>query len=462
MLVEELIFQYEADLEDGWQAKFGIPEDWNIMKLADAVGQIDYGLSQSIPKSPPSNGIKIVSTADINREGDILYGKIRTTETSSKIIRRLTLCNGDVLFNWRNSAELIGKTGVFESQPEPHIFASFILRIDCTDSLIHNFFLKHLMRYYRERGIFIKLSRRAVNQANYNKNEISQLRIPVPSRTEQKKIAYVLSTVQRAIAQQEQLIQTTTELKKALMHKLFTKGLHGEKQKETEIGPVPESWKETTIGEVCDLQTGGTPSRQEPRYWNGDIPWIKTGEVDYCVITEAEEFITQAGLASSNTKLFPKGTLLIAMYGQGITRGKVAIIGIEAATNQACAAVTPKQPEELLINFIYYFLQYHYEELRNRGHGANQKNLSITLIKIFPLTYPLEVEEQREIIDIFQKLDEKLELARRKASALQDLFRTLLHQLMTAQIRVHDIDLPGFDESAEPLLHPSSLPKVLK
>lgn len=303
------------------------------------------------------------------------------------------------------------------------------------------------MRYYRERGIFIKLSRRAVNQANYNKNEISQLRIPVPSRTEQKKIAYVLSMVQRAIAQQEQLIQTTTELKKALMHKLFTEGLHGEKQKETEIGSFPKSWEETTIGEACDLQTGGTPSRQEPQYWNGDIPWIKTGEVDYCVINEAEEFITQAGLNSSNTKLFQKGTLLIAMYGQGITRGKVAIMGIEAATNQACAAVTPKQPEKLLTNFIYYFLQYQYEELRNRGHGANQKNLSITLIKIFPLIYPSEVEEQRNITDVFQKLDGKLELAQRKVAALQNIFRTLLHQLMTAQIRVHDIDIPGFEES---------------
>ena len=256
MLVEDLIFQYEADLEDGWQTQLGIPEDWKIMKLAEAVGQIDYGLSQSIPKSPPPNGIKIVSTADINREGDVLYDKIRTTETSPKIIARLTLHDGDVLFNWRNSAELIGKTGVFESQPEPHIFASFILRIDCTNSLIHNFFLKHLMRYYRERGIFMKLSRRAVNQANYNKNEISQLRIPVPSRTEQKKIAYVLSTVQRAIAQQEQLIQTTTELKKALTHKFFTEGLHGEKQKETAIGLVPESWEVVELEKIGDVVYG--------------------------------------------------------------------------------------------------------------------------------------------------------------------------------------------------------------
>lgn len=87
MRVEDLIFQYEADLEDGWQARSGVPDTWNIMKLGDAVGQIDYGLSQSIPKSPPPNGIKIVSTADINREGDILYGKIRTTETSPKILK---------------------------------------------------------------------------------------------------------------------------------------------------------------------------------------------------------------------------------------------------------------------------------------------------------------------------------------------------------------------------------------
>ena len=126
---------------------------------------------------------------------------------------------------------------------------------------------------------------------------------------EQKKIAHILSTVRRAIEAQERIIQTTTELKKALMHKLFTEGLHNEPQKQTEIGLVPESWQVTKIGEIAQLKSGGTPNRKNSAYWDGgDINWIKTGEVDYCKIVSTEEKITKAGLEGSSAKIFPSGT----------------------------------------------------------------------------------------------------------------------------------------------------------
>ena len=92
------------------------------------------------------------------------------------------------------------------------------------------------------------------------------------------------------------------------------------------------------------LVAGGTPERDNPAYWHeGTIPWVKTGEVDYCVITDTEEKITQSGLDNSAAKLLPSGTVLVAMYGQGITRGKVAMLGIEAATNQACVGLIPRE-----------------------------------------------------------------------------------------------------------------------
>jgi type I restriction enzyme S subunit len=157
-----------------------VPESWEVKPLIETVEYIDYGVSQAIPKNPPANGVKIVSTADINRKGELLYDQIRTIEVSKRTAEKLELKDGDLLFNWRNSAELIGKSTVYHTQPEPHIFASFILRICCGEKISHNYFLKHLMNFYREEGVFIKLSRRAVNQANYNRNEISVLEIPVP------------------------------------------------------------------------------------------------------------------------------------------------------------------------------------------------------------------------------------------------------------------------------------------
>ena len=255
--------------------------------------------------------------------------------------------------------------------------------------------------------------------------------------SEQKKIAHILSVVQRAIEAQESIIHTITELKKALMHKLFTEGLRGEPQKQTEIGLVPTSWEESSLGELTLMRTGGTPSRKNNDYWEGGtIPWVKTGEINYLEITTTEELITEAGLRGSNAKIFPKGTLLIAMYGQGITRGRVGLLGIDATTNQACAAITPYDEKRVSTDYLYFYLEYLYEELRSRGHGANQKNLSMTLLKLFPVTYP-ETDEQEAIVTALKSTDAKIALVTTRKAALRDLFRTLLHELMTAKIRTN-------------------------
>jgi len=281
-----------------------------------------------------------------------------------------------------------------------------------------------------------------------NGSILKTLRVPVPPLREQRKIAGVLGLVQRAMEQQERLIEKTAELKKTLLHQLFTQGTRGEPQKQTDLGPVPESWEVGKIGDVAKTQSGGTPARDKPEYWkDGTIPWVKTGEIDYCVIDKTEEHITAKGLADSATKLFPKGTLLMAMYGQGVTRGRVALLGIDATTNQACAAITPRSEKQVSSRYLYSYLEYHYENLRKLGHGANQKNMNAALIRGFPLAFP-KPDEQSAIVTALSSVDQKLAHHRRKHATLSALFRTLLHQLMTAQLRVHDLDLDGILEQA--------------
>ena len=265
--------------------------------------------------------------------------------------------------------------------------------------------------------------------------------IPLPPLPEQKKIAHILSTVQRAIEAQQQIIQTTTELKKALMHKLFTEGLRNEPQKPTDVGPIPVSWKICKVGDVARIQSGGTPQRDTPENWNGGtIPWVKTGEIDYCIIRDTEEKITQAGLSNSAARIFPAGTLLMAMYGQGITRGRVALLAIEAATNQACASITPTDEAEVSSRFLYYWFEYNYENLRKLGHGANQRNMNAALIRSFPLALPIAAQ-QTVIVDTLAALDTKLRLLLRKLSELETLFRALLHELMTAKTRANELNI---------------------
>ena len=307
----------------------------------------------------------------------------------------------------------------------------FVLGADGTKVLAPN------KNFYDPKFYYFALMVLEIPSRGYNRHFkiLKERSLPLPPLPEQKKIAHILSTVQRAIEAQERIIQTTTELKKALMRKLFTEGLRNEPQKQTEIGPIPESWEFTKIGEIAQLKSGGTPSRKNSAFWDdGDISWIKTGEIDYTRIVRTEEKITNAGLEGSSAKIFPAGTLLIAMYGQGVTRGKVAITGMDAATNQACAAIFPLA--EVRTKYLYYFLEYNYDTIRSFAHGANQKNLSADLIKSFQIAYPSIASEQREIAGALGIIDRRIAVAQTKKRQLQNLFRTLLHELMSAKIRV--------------------------
>jgi type I restriction enzyme S subunit len=280
-----------------------------------------------------------------------------------------------------------------------------------------------------------------------NKKDLLPVQMLLPtSLSEQRWIAALLSALQRAIERQERLIALTVELKKALMHKLFIEGTGYEPPKQTEIGPVPGTWTESRLGNIARFSSGGTPSREVPEYWDGGtIPWVKTTEINYGNISDTDERITQAGLDNSSAKIFLPGTLLMAMYGQGVTRGRLGILGIAAATNQACAAIMPFSEEEISTNFLYYFLEFHYEHLRQRGHGANQTNLSMTLLKEFPVYYPKQ-PEQLTIIGVLRALDEKRAIHVRGRTELTALFRALLTQAMNARIRVCDLDLSALEE----------------
>ncbi|MCG8421197.1 MAG: restriction endonuclease subunit S [Proteobacteria bacterium] len=199
-----------------------VPSNWAVKSLGRAVPDIDYGLSRAIPKSPPRDGVKIVTTAEITRDGVLRYDKIRRITAPARAIDRLMLRNGDVLFNWRNSLSLIGKTAVYEEQPDAHIFASFVLRLRCDEKETHNHYLKHLFNHMRERAVFVRLARRAVNQANFNRNEIAALPVPLPSYSEQREIAAQLDMVEQRRTHLTRRREVMVELFRALVDDLMS------------------------------------------------------------------------------------------------------------------------------------------------------------------------------------------------------------------------------------------------
>jgi type I restriction enzyme S subunit len=245
--------------------------------------------------------------------------------------------------------------------------------------------------------------------------------LPKPLIDEQRRISHVLTTVQNVIAQQERLITLTTELKRVLMHKLFTEGLHGEKQKPTEIGLIPENWDVVKIGDIFKFSSGKTrPSELE------EIP---TKEKPYPV------YGGNGIMGYSSDYLLELPTLLLGRVGEYCgcahhTNGRAWI------SDNALYAKEIKNE----INTVFAVEYFNYADLNQYSNKAGQPLITQGVISAVLMPLPKK-EEQDTMSEHFKLLNEKSVLLRRKKSSLEELFRTLLHQLMTAQIRVNNLEI---------------------
>lgn len=276
---------------------------------------------------------------------------------------------------------------------------------------------------------------------------LKERRIPRPEQDEQRKIAGVLGVVQRAIELQERLIILTTELKKALLHQLFTHGLRGESQKQTEIGPVPESWEVAELASLFEIKHGFA--------FEGEF-FASDGR--YILLTPGH-FFEEGGFRDQKDKtkfytgdflrsyLLTKGDLLVAMTEQkaGLLGSSIVIPESDKYLhNQRLGLIHKLDDSRLNKLFLYYF--FNTADVRKRiamtASGSKVRHTSPGKIRELKIALPC-LDEQRRIVETFQAVDARIEMLGRKHATLTDLFRTLLHQLMTAQIRVRDLDLDG-------------------
>jgi len=253
--------------------------------------------------------------------------------------------------------------------------------------------------------------------------------IPLPSKEEQEKILEEYNNkIQRskqkveelqsipnkiAIYLQENLgikdSKSQTEKLGLLMFvqlaKLIEWGVEFNKETKNKISSDYPIYK---VKDLCKVGSGGTPSRTTKKYYDGNIPWIKTGEVLNNIILDTEEKITQEAIANSSAKLFPKGSLIMAMYGQGETRGRTAKLGIDAATNQACAVLYGINNSMVLTDYLWYYLQFRYDDIRSMASGNNQPNLNAEKIKNYDIVVP-PISKQMQLIDYVKSLKDKQE-----------------------------------------------------
>lgn len=220
--------------------------------------------------------------------------------------------------------------------------------------------------------------------------------------------------------------------------------------KEEQPYKIPNNWCWTRLENIAEWGSGGTPSRKKKEYYNGNIPWIKTGELNNGYIFNSEEKITELGLKNSSAKLYPINTVIIAMYGATI--GKVGILSIEATTNQACAcAIVYKN---ILFKYVFHYLIYQKEAFINKSKGGAQPNLSQEIIKKHEIPLPPIKEQQRivnRIESLFAKLDRAKELIENTLAQFEQNKMAILHKAFTGELtakwrKENNIDLSSWKD----------------
>ena len=203
--------------------------------------------------------------------------------------------------------------------------------------------------------------------------------------------------------------------------------------KQTKVGIIPDDWEIVKLGKLTTVETGKTPLRSNKQFWdNGTINWATTTEVNETYIVSTNEKITNQAVAELKMKILPINTILLAMYGQGKTRGKVALLRIESTINQAFASIKPNK--NYSTNFIFNYLDKSYEKIRDLSHGSNQDNLNLDIVKALQIPLP-PLKEQEKIAEILTTWDEAITKQTELLEAKELLKIALMQKLLSGEVR---------------------------
>ena len=249
-----------------------------------------------------------------------------------------------------------------------------------------------------------------ININNIKWSDLSKFPIAIPPLVEQERIVAELDLLSGIIEKNKEQLKAYDQLAQSIFYTMFGDPIDN-----------PKGWEVKKLGEISTIGTGATPSREkEELYYGGDIHWVKTTEVHNCDITETEETITQLAIEQTNCKIYPPNTLLMAMYGQGKTRGQIAKLRINAATNQACAAIM-LDFSICNLDYVYELLLINYECIRAMAQGGNQANLNMKLVASIPIIFP-PLSLQQEFAEKVEAIERQKGLVRRSIEETQTMF----------------------------------------
>lgn len=361
---------------------------WRVMTLGE-VGEIVSG-------GTPSTAIPEYWGDEINwiSPSDLTGYKEKSIKKGAKSITKLGLKN--------SSARVIPKGSVLFSSRAPIGYVAIAADDLSTNqgfkSIVpHEFVLSEYLYY------FLSASKQQAEKVasgttfkEISKSKFAELQIPIPDLATQQAIVSKIEELFSELDKGVESLRTAQQQLKVYRQSVLKWAFEGRLTNiDVKEGELPEGWRLIKFKEVFDIHVGSTPSRKISEYWNGQINWISSGEVKFKNIISTKEKITQLGLDNTSCKVHPKGTVILAMIGEGKTRGQTAILHTEASHNQNTAAIRVEK-SKTDSRLLYYFLVYNYEQTRKGGSGNNQKALNKSIIEQF--TFPLPPRPEQPAI----------------------------------------------------------------
>jgi len=412
-----------------------LPDGWIEMHIGDALEEVDYPIKMRDSEVYHLVSIRRRSGGMFLRESlpgsKILTKTLREVVPGTFVIARMQVVHGATAL----------ATTEFAGCAISKSYSTFTGTRRCTARYFS--WLAKLPFMY---AYFLDSSQGVViEKMTFDQERWLSLPIYLPPVSEQRRITEILDTVDKAIRVAEQLIVKADLVRQGVLHDLLSRGIGGARTLRdgagpgefvaSALGPIPASWSTSLLESLARISSGTTPPREQSRYWaGGTIPWVKTGEVAFTTITGTAEHVTASALRETSLRLLPAETLLVAMYGEGVTRGRCALLGTPATTNQACAALEVNR-SHLSPRFLYHYLQSNYDRVRDLGQGSHQTNLSCALLGKLEIVVP-PLYEQEAIAATLDGIDNRIQAERDGLAKLTRLRLGLMEALLTGRVRV--------------------------
>jgi type I restriction enzyme S subunit len=403
-----------------------IAAHWELAELDSVSEHPQYGLTAS---AESKGNVKFLRITDIDELG-VNWANVPFCTCDEKDLSKYLLHSGDIVF--ARIGATTGKSYLIKNPPES-VFASYLIRVRAKPQ-IDSEFLSHFFQsdgYWRQ----INANKDSNLKKGVNGSVLRTLLLPKPPLDEQRRIAHILTTVQTAIEQQARLIALTRELKRALMRKLFTEGLRGEKQKETEIGLVPDGWDVLPLNELLTQTQYGLSVRGEEAGSYGILRM--TNQADGKISTAKMQYVSISKKDYENYRL-NHGDILFNRTNSIELVGRTAIFDIDGDYVFASYLIRVRTDQKRLNPFfLNHYLNWDESQKRLKTialRAVSQSNISATRLRTFHVPVPT-LDEQAEINQSIDVVNKKIGFHQQKKELLEELFRTLLHQLMTGEIR---------------------------